>query len=232
VEPAPAETAFLAAAAARLDELDGGLAWLASEALGLGWPIGVALGLAGLWLFLDAVRRRHLLGAAGGAALGALAALAARQWIGSGLPLASVWALAAAGGAGGAVLGAAAPTVVSFAAGALPGAVLGAAVEVGGSRLAGLVAGAAALGVPALIAAEATRVLLAAGMGALAAGLAGLTLASDWGARPLAQDLAAHPHLLLAWVAVLTVVGAAGWLPRPAGARRDRPVTPDPMEDP
>jgi hypothetical protein len=219
------EAAFLAAAAVRLESLLSGLAWLAGRSIGLGLPAGAVLLLAGAWLLLDGARRPRALGAVGGAAAGALAVLAAQGWLGEHLPAASSWAGVAAGAVGGAVAGGLLPPAFLFAVGALPGGVLASVVEVGGSRLAGLLLGAAALGSVSVFAGRATRALAAGTIGALASGAAGLALLGAWGGRPLAEELAGRPLLLVGWLLVVGVAGAARHLAA-AGSAPARPLTP------
>jgi hypothetical protein len=200
----PAEVAFLASAAARLDEALGGLSRLASLASGLPLPTAGALAVAGVLLLVVGARSRRVIGAVGGAAVGALAALAAAGWVQARWPELPRPALAAGGAAALGVLGGLWPPLFVFAAGALPGAVLGVAVPVAERPLVGLAVGAAALGGLALVAAELTAVAVAAGLGA---GLVGGALLAAAGPRPEVSALAARPFLLLAWLAV---VGAAG----------------------
>jgi hypothetical protein len=197
----PAEVAFLASAAARAEEALSGLAWLAGHAARLPLPMAGLLALFGGLLLAVGARRRRVIGAVGGAAVGALAVLAASAWLrvhAPGLPLP---ALVAGGAAGLGALGALAPSTFVLGAGALPGAVLGVAAPIGDEPLLGLLAGAGALGGLALWMPEFVAAVTAATLGA---GLLGGALLSLVAAR---AELLARPSLLLAW---LVVVGAAG----------------------
>jgi hypothetical protein len=230
----PAEVAFLANAAARGEELLAGLTWLASLASGLSLPAAGALALAGAALLASGARRRRPIGMLGGAAVGALLALAAAGWVEARWPTLSRSALVAAGAAGLGVLGGLWPPLFVFAAGALPGAVLGQAVPLAEQPLLGSAAGAVALGCLALVVAELTAVAVAALLGA---GLLGGALLAAAGPRPEAAALAARPFLLLAWLAVVGAAGGAlqlgrSWS-RDAGRRSGpgRVSPPDPPED-
>lgn len=202
--PDPAEVAFLASAAARLDEALGGLSWLAALASRRSLPEAGLLAVSGLLLLVAGARSRRVVGAVGGAGVGALAALAAAGWVQARWPEVPRPALAAAGAAALGVLGGLWPHLFVLAAGALPGAVLGVAVPVAERPLVGLAVGAAALGGLALVAAELTAVAVAAALGA---GLLGGAVLALLGPRPEAEALAARPFVLLAW---LVLVGAAG----------------------
>jgi hypothetical protein len=229
----PAEATFLAATAARGEEVLAGLGDLGELALELPLPAAAALAVAGLVLLLAGARRRRPIGILGGAVVGLLAALAARHWIEARWPGFPLGGVAAAGTVGLAVLGGMAPRAFVLAAGALPGAVLGAAVPIGDSPLAGAVAGAAALGALTSVAAELTAAAVASTLGALLLG-GGLLAAVVPPAE--GRELVARPFALLAWVVVLGAVGVvfqqgrafqAGGGPRPGGgplSPEDRPA--------
>jgi hypothetical protein len=200
----PAETAFLAWAAAQIDGALGGLTVLAGWATPLATTPAAALGVAGLLLLLAGARWAPLAGALAGAQAGALAGLVVQPWLAPHLPIGSRAALAAAGALALGLAGAAWPRLAAVAVGAVPGAVLGVGLPIAGSVLAGGVAGAAILGALALVASDLVLVGAASALGAALLGGAGLALL---GSGPLARELAGVPTLLVAWLAV---VGAAG----------------------
>ncbi|MBK9518925.1 MAG: hypothetical protein IPO09_16555 [Anaeromyxobacter sp.] len=217
----PAETAFLVAAAARGEEGLAGLVGLAGLSARLPVAVGAVLAAAGIVLLVAGARWRRPMGLLGGAAVGALAALAAAPYLEARWPGLPRPALAAAGAAALAVLGVAFPPLVTFAAGALPGAVLGAAVPIAGSTAFGLLAGGLATGAVALLVADLTARALASLLGAALAG-AGLLALVAASAAPEARELAARPFLLLAWLLVVGAAGVAAQRGRTGGAGRGR----------
>jgi hypothetical protein len=225
----PAEVAFLASAAARAEEVLGGLSTLASRATGLSWPVAALVGVTGAALLLFGARSRRVIGAVGAAEVGALAVLAAGAWLEARWPALPRPALAAAGAVAMGLLGAAWPHLFVLAAGALPGAVLGVAVPVADRPWLGLAIGAAALGALASMAAELTAVAVAAVLGA---GLLGGAALAAAGRTPEVAALAARPFLLVAWLVVVGAAGGAAQLGRSwgraGGARRggEPPLTP------
>jgi len=204
VATTPDETLFLAAAAARVQEALAGLSGLAVEARRLPRLAAWGLGVAGLLLLVVGARRRHVIGLVGGAAVGAVAGLVLHSlelW-----PGLSRFGLVAAGGVALGLLGALVPPVFAFAAGALPGAVLGAEVAIGVHHGLGLLAGALALGALSLAMA---RVTAAAVSGVLGAALLGAAILQLLGDRPLAGEMATRPAILVGWLLVVGLAGAA-----------------------
>jgi hypothetical protein len=209
--------------ASRLEELFGGIRALAGAVLPLGAPAGAALALAGLVALTVATRRRRILAAAGGAAVGALAALALRGWLSDHLAMrsaASVPALAAAGALGCAAI----PWAFPFAAAALPGALLGALVPLAGRPELGAGIAAAIAGVLGLTLAR----LVSAAFASLCGGLLlALGLLAAFGRTPLARELADRPAAVAAFALVFGVAGAVFQLSRSPAAPADRsPVSP------
>jgi hypothetical protein len=190
---------------ARAVEALAGLAWLAAWARELGPFAGVALALAGVMALAAAERLRRVTALAGGAAIGALAAMAARSLVAAHAGLSA----GAAAGLGAGVLGAtcaALPAAFPAAAGGLVGALLGVHVPVGGSAAFG--AGIAALvgGLIALAGARSVAIVLASFAGGLAVVIGLVTLGGD---RALASDIAARPFVMLGFALVTGIAGAA-----------------------
>jgi hypothetical protein len=189
---------------------------------------GALLVLAGAAALTLSARSRHGLAVLGGAALGALAALAARSWIAAHVGL-SPGAAAAIGAAAGAAAGGAWPGAFPFAAGAVPGAILGAGVPLSGRAILGAAAGAAVGGVVGLAAGRATVTALASIAGGALVAVGGVALL---GGRPIAAELAARPFALAAVAIVLGIAGAAYQISRGAGSPpRGQPPRPQETRD-
>jgi len=185
---------------------------------------GVLLAVSGLTAIAVGARWRRPAAGVGGAVVGALCGLALHPVLAArvgGVDRLTAVALGAAvvGGAG-----VVAPFALPLAAGALPGALVGRHVPVAGSGLYGAALGALVGGALALVFAGTVAALVASSVGAV---LLGGALLAFLRARPIAAELASRPFLLLAWVAVLAVAGAAfqrGRAWQPGGrARRDAP---------
>jgi hypothetical protein len=186
----------------------------------LGPVAGAVVALAGLVLLTGGRRLRRPVAALGGAAVGALGAMA----LGPVLPellSASGWAWLGAGLCGAA--SAAAPLLFPALAGCLVGGVLGARVPVGGLRWVGA-AVAAAVGAALLsVGARSATALLAALAGGLAVGLGLVTLGGE---RALAVQVAARPLVLLGVALVLAVGGTVFQLSEERGGRGRLPDPP------
>ncbi|ACL66073.1 membrane protein [Anaeromyxobacter dehalogenans 2CP-1] len=196
-----------------------GLVRVALATRAFGWPLGLALVVVGLAALVASDRLRRPAAAVGGAAVGVLAALAARRLLGPQLELSAV----ASAGLGAAVLGvacAAMPPLFPAAAGALAGALAGVHLPIGGRAAVGAGLGALAAALLALAASRAVAVVLCALSGGLALGV-GLLAAA--GPRPLASELAIRPFALLGFAVVAGVAGAAFQLARGAAAARPGP---------
>jgi hypothetical protein len=220
---------LLAGLAAQLDLALAGLARGAFVARALAPWLGVLLALAGLVALTVGARWRRPGAAAGGAVVGALCGLALHPVVASrigGVDRVTTVALGAAVvGAGGLL----APFVFPFVAGALPGALLARHVPIAGSGLYGLAIGALVGGVLGLVFADTVAALVASSVGAVLLGGALLALLR---ANPITAELAGRPFLILAWIAVLAVAGAAfqrGRAWQAGGGSRDRRGAP-PLE--
>jgi hypothetical protein len=216
----PGMSALGAALAVRLGEAAEGLSHAAEAARGVGTAASAAAIVAGLLLLTVAARFRRVLAGVGGAAIGALAALAAHGAIASAYGLSIP--LAAALGA--VVLGAASalfPPVYPLAAGALPGALLGAHVPIGGRAALGAAVGGLVAGLVALAFATPIGIAVASFVGGLAIGLGLVGVLSR---HAVGLALAAHPFALLAVAVVLGVAGSAFQLGR--GEPRARALAP------
>lgn len=164
------------------------------------WAPGLLLA-AGLFVLLAGARWRQPVSAAGGAAAGALAGVAAAGLLGLSPSLCAPLGAALLGG--GALL---APALFPFAVGAIPGAFLGARHDLVGHPAGGAALGVLLLGGLAILAARPLAALLAglAGAALLGAGLLGLD--RHW--TPLAE-ITGRPIVLAAVLLVLAVAGAA-----------------------
>lgn len=206
------------AAAAPPDRLGEGLADLVRLVLlarALGVAGGLALALAGVAALTVADRLRRPTAAAGGALVGALAALSLRALLAAHLGLSPAMA-AAVGAAAGGVAGVLFPPVFPAAAGALAGALLGAHLPLAGRAALGAAAGGLAGAALGLLGARAVTVSLAVISGGLALGAGLLSLG---GARPLAVELASRPFALLGFALVAAIAGGAYQLSRAAPPR-------------
>jgi hypothetical protein len=168
--------------------------------------IGAALALAGVAALAVGARWRRPIAGVGGAIVGALSGLALHPLVQArigGLDRTTTIGLGAAvvGGAG-----LFAPVVFPLVAGALPGALLARHVPVAGSGLYGGAIGALVGGALALAFADTVAALVASSLGAVLLGGALLALLR---ARPMTAELTARPFLLLAWIAILAIAGAA-----------------------
>lgn len=216
-------TAPLAAAALRvelglaLEALGRLVAWLQ----GVGAWGGAAVALLGLLVLLAADRLRRPTAFLGGAAVGALAALALARALPAALsPVAWTWTLAGVGG----VAGALQPRLFPALAGGLAGGLLGAHLHLGSSPALGASLGGAVGAVLLSIGARSVAVVLASLAGGLllCAGLVALA-----GGRELAAEVAARPLVLLGLALVAGVAGAAYQLAGARGRERDRARGPE-----
>lgn len=223
--PAP-----LAATAARLSDAVVALGEAAATLRPLGPWAGALIAGIGLAALTIGARQRRMLALWGGAAVGALAALAVGRLVQAHLglsPSTVVWI----GGAAGAALCAAFPALFPPAAGALAGAVVGGELPL--SSVPGVPAAAgAAVGA---IAGVASSRLVAAGFASFFGGaLVVLGLSTALGGHPLAHELADRPFALAAVALVLGIAGTAFQGARrppaepPAGARAAGPPGPWP----
>lgn len=181
--------------------------------------LAVLVGVAALAL---AGRSRAGLAVIGGAALGAVAALAARGWIAAHVGLSRGWAAALAAAIG-AAAGGAWPGAFPLLAGAIPGAILGAGVPLSGRAYVGAAAGAVVGGVVGLAAGRAAATALACLAGGALVAVGGVALL---GARPIAGELVAHPFALAAVAIVLAIAGAAYQLSSPPSGPARAPLAP------
>lgn len=218
-----AASAVAAGMAARLSEVLDGLQGLAEAAPGVGVWGGLALVLAGLGALVLAHRAPRVAAAAGGAAVGALAALAMRPLLSAHLGVSmgtSAALLAAIGCAGCAALPAAFPAAAL----AVPAALFGAHVPVAGRAEIGAAVVGLFGGLVGLAAARVVSIVLASLAGGL---LLALGMLATFDARPLAAELAVRPFALLGFALVTGIAGAAWQLgprpPPPAGAPRRLP---------
>ena len=198
--PAP-----LAATAARLSEAVAALGGAAAALSPHGPWAGALVTGPGVVALVAGARHARALALWGGAAVGALAALALHRPIQAHLglsPTTAAWAL----GAAGAVLCGAFPGAFPLAAGALPGAVIGAGVALGGRPALGAAAGAVAGGVAGMAAARLVTAAFAALVGGV---LTVLGLSAALASFPLARELAGRPFALAAVALVLGIAGAA-----------------------
>jgi hypothetical protein len=185
----------------------------AEAARPLGVLGGALLVVAGLAALTVAARFRRALAVIGGAGVGALAAVALRDFVAAHLGLSPVMTIALGAAAGGVGCGVY-PLAFPIAAAALPGALLGHGVPLAGRALLGAAAGGL---IGAAIGAGFARAVAAA-FASLLGGAAlsvGLVVAS--GASPSVQALAAHPFALVAVALVAAVAGAAFQLGRADG---------------
>lgn len=197
---------LLAGLAAQLDVMLAGLGRGALVARALSPWLGAALALAGAATLVAGARWRRPIAGLGGAVVGALAGLAMHPLVQlrvGGVDRSAAVAIGAAvvGGAG-----LFAPPVFLLAAGALPGALLARHLPIAGSGLYGAAIGALAGAALALLFAETVAALVASTIGAILLGAALLALLH---ALPITAELAGRPFLLLAWIAVLAISGAA-----------------------
>jgi hypothetical protein len=199
-------------------DLLAGVALLAGRAEALGLGAGAGLAAVGLLALTVGTRQRLVLGVVGGALLGALVAVAAREPLGlhvGASPLTAALALAFAG----AVLCGLVPAALAFGVAALPGAVLAAQVPLAGSYALGAAVGGVVAGVLGLVGARSVTAAFAGLAGGL---LLALGLLAAGGASPLAHELARRPALIVGFALVTGVAGAALQLartPEAPGAR-------------
>jgi hypothetical protein len=213
-------SALGAALAVRLAEAADGLARAAGAARESGPAVGAAAVVAGLLTLTVFGRFPRVLAGVGGAAVGALAALAARGAIASALGLSTPLVPAL----GAAVVGAVAavlPPVYPLAVGALPGALLGVHAPIGGRAALGAAVGGLVAGLAALVFATPVGIGFASFVGGLAVALGGVGVLAH---QPVGRELAAHPFALLAVAIVLGVAGTAFQLGR--AAPRPRALAP------
>jgi hypothetical protein len=216
-------TAPLAAAALRVE------LGLALEALGrlVSWLrgggawAGAGVALLGLVVLLAADRLRRTTAFLGGAAVGALAALALEGVLPSALSTAAwAWVLAGAG----AVAGALAPLLFPVLVGALAGGLLGMHLPLGGRPAIGAsIGGVVGAGLLA-VGARSAAVVVASLAGGFLLG-AGLVVLG--GGRELAAEVAARPLVLLGFAVVAGVAGAAYQLAGARGRARERDRGPE-----
>jgi hypothetical protein len=208
-------SALGAALAVRLGDAADGLAHAAGAAREAGPAVGAAAVVAGLLALTVLGRFPRVLAGVGGAAVGALAALAASGAIASAIGLSTPLAPAL----GAALVGAAAavlPPVYPLAVGALPGALLGVHAPIGGRAALGAAVGGLVAGLVALLFATPIGITFASLVGGLAVALGGVGILAH---HPVGRELAAHPFALLAIAIVLGVAGTAFQL----GRRAPRP---------
>lgn len=203
-------SAAAAALADRLGEAVSALGRVAALARGAGPLPGATAALAGVLVLALAGRFRRVLAGLGGAAVGALAALALRSSVAAhvGLsPVVSVPLLTAVAAAGCALF----PAAFPFLAGALPGALLGVHAPIAGRAAMGGAVGGLAAGVVALVFARPVGVAVVSLLGGL---LLALGLVAIAGRSQLGAELTAHPFALLAVAVVTGIAGAAFQLAR------------------
>jgi hypothetical protein len=195
----------------------------------LPWPAAVAALLAGAVALGFGARARRPLAVAGGGAVGVAVGAALAGWLGGGSAVPGLLA-AAAGALLLGVLAGLFPPLFIFAAGALPGALVGSTLPAPGQPWYGLLG----LAVGGLLALGSTRWVAAVAAAGLGAGLLAVGLFGAAGGWAPARVLAAHPLVLVALLAVLTVAGAAfqhgtAWPPPrprvPAGTPPDEAPT-------
>lgn len=190
---------------ARLLDAAGGVTRLVELLRGLGPAPSVAAAGLGIVALTMAGRFPRGLAAAGGAALGALAAYAFRAplalHVGVSLAVAAPVVAVVAG-----AVCALSPLPFPVAAGALPGLILGLRVPIAGRAVLGGAVGALAAGLVALLFARPFAIGFASALGGLLVAAASVGLGGD---RPLARDLAAHPLAVVALALVLAIAGAA-----------------------
>jgi hypothetical protein len=218
-----AASAVAAGMATPLREALEGLRGLAEASRGVGAWGGLALALAGLAALVVAHRVPRVAAAAGGAAVGALTALAVRSLVTAHLGVSagtSAVLLAAIGCAGCAALPAAFPA----AAFAVPAALFGAHVPVAGRAELGAAVAGLVGGLVGLAAARVVSIVLASLVGGL---LLALGLLATFDARPLAAELAARPFALLGFALVTGIAGAAWQLGAPPPLDRAPPRLPE-----
>jgi hypothetical protein len=200
----------------------GGLGRIAEILRDRGLAVAAAAAVVGLVALTVAGRFPRGLAFAGGAVLGALAAVGLRA------PLAThVGASLAVAAPLLAVVTAAAcaltPRAFPVAIGAVPGLLLGLQVPLAGRAEIGGAVGALVLGAVALLFARPVAIGFACALGGLLAATAAVALG---GARPLARDLVAHPLAILAFALVLAIAGAAYQLARGEDPARASGVPP------
>jgi hypothetical protein len=191
--------------ASRVAELFAGVAALADAVVPLGIVAGAPLAAVGIVALTVATRRRLPLAIAGGAAVGALAAVALRELAVAHFgvsPATTVILLAVAGSAAGAL----APAAFPFAVAALPGALIGAQVPLAGRAVFGAAAGALVAGVAGLALGRLVAVAFASLCGGL---LVALGLLALFGGSPLARELAGRPAAVAGFAIVLAIAGVA-----------------------
>jgi hypothetical protein len=205
--------------AASIAGLFEGVAALAATLVPLGPAAGVPLAVMGALGLTVATRWRRPLAIAGGAAIGALAALALRGLAAAHLGL-SAGATALLLGGAGAAAGAALPGAFPFAAAALPGALLGAQVPLAGRSALGAAAGGLVLGLLGLAFGRLVAAAFASACGAL---LLALGVVASFGRTEAARELAGRPAALVGAALVLAIAGVAR---QATGAGTTTPVAP------
>jgi hypothetical protein len=198
------------ALATRALDAAAGLGRLAEMLRERGLPVGAAVALLGIVLLTLAGRFPRGLAVAGGAVLGALAAIAFRAPLATHVGVSLVVAapvLATVVAAACAFV----PLAFPVAVGALPGLLLGLEVPLAGRAAIGGAVGALVAGGVALLFA---RVVAIGSVSALGGVLAATGAVAIGGARPLARELSAHPLAILALALVLSIAGAAYQLAR------------------
>jgi hypothetical protein len=191
--------------AGRIAELFAGVAALAGAVVPLGPAAGVPLAAVGVLALTVGTRWHRPLAVAGGAAIGALAALALRGFAAAHVGLSpgpTTVLLAAAGAVAGAVL----PGAFPFAAAALPGALLGADVPLAGRAAAGAAAGGLIAGLLGLAFGRLVAAAFASACGGL---LLAVGLVATLGRAEIARELMGRPAVLVGVALVLAVAGVA-----------------------
>jgi hypothetical protein len=198
----------------------GALGQLVSRVRGMGVLAGIGLVVTGVALLAAADRLRRPVAFLGGAAVGALAVMAARSVVPGALGSAAwSWVAAAVCGA----VSSAAPPVFPALAGALVGALMGLHLPVAGKPVLGaLLAGAVGAALLA-VSARSVAAILASLTGGLALGVGLVTLA---GGREIAAELASRPLVLLGFAVVTGVAGAAFQLSAERAGRERLPEPP------
>lgn len=211
----------------RLADVLEALSAATEAARGWGPAAGAALLVVSLAALTVAWRFRRPLAALGGAAVGALAALAAHSAIRVHLGLGPGAAAAIAAVASG-LLCLRFPSLFPFAAGALPGAVVGSAVPLGGRAAWGAAAGAVVCGLAGL---AAGRVVAAAFASAAGGVLLPVALVALFPGHGISREAAARPLALLALGVIAAVAGAAFQIGREAPAPPP-PIAPRDLREP
>ena len=198
------------ALATRALDAAAGLSRLAEIFRERGLVVGAAVALLGVVFLTLAGRFPRGLAVAGGAVLGALAAVAFRAPLATHVGVSLVVAvpvLATVAAAACALV----PLAFPVAVGALPGLLLGLEVPLAGRAAIGGAVGALVAGGVALLFA---RVVAIGSVSALGGLLAATGAVAIGGARPLAREFSAHPLAILALALVLAIAGAAYQLAR------------------